>query len=437
MAQGRAVFFLGLVLFATPSFAADDASMQSTGTTALVTPLQKLVEMLDGMIAKGKKDKVAEEVEFAKFHEWCDGLRAEKTKSIQEAAEQMDQLAADIDKAKSDSEVLSEEIKSLDAAIAKAEEELEAATAIRKKELADYEAEHQDFSESISACQRAIEALKARGEDVPQSLAQVNNLRNLPMQAKAVIGSFLSVNLEEGAPEANAYEFQSGGVVGMLENLESKFKAQLLEAEKAEMTAKGNYELLKQQLTDDIKADQEAVSKKTKEKATRLEDAARAKSELEATTKTKADDEKILTDTNAECVARAHEFEKNQVMRAEEIRAIEKAIEVLSSDAVSGNAKTYLPTLVQIRMATHATSLVQASSGASQESALRRHLFEFLQGRARSLGSRFLALAADRAAEDPFAKVKKMIKGLIVKLMEETNAEADQHAYCTTELAKK
>jgi len=246
----------------------------------------------------------------------------------------------------------------------------------------------------------------------------------------------LSVNDGEGAPEANAYEFQSGGVVGMLEDLEAKFKAQLLEVEKEEMTAKSNYQLLKQQLTDDIKEDEEAVSTKTKEKATRKEDAAQAKSELEATTKTKADDEKILSDTNAECVARAHEYEKNQVTRAEEVKAIEKAIDILSTDAVSGNAKTYLPTLIQIRMASHAASLVQAGNGAAPEAALRRKLFEFLQSRARSLGSRYLALAADRAVEDPFAKVKKMIKDLIVKLMEETNSEADQHAYCTTELAK-
>merc|ERR1719352_2266064 len=42
---------------------------------------------------------------------------------------------------------------------------------------------------------------------------------------------------------------------------------------------------------------------------------------------------------------------------------------------------------------------------------------------------------ATRAGEDPFGKVKKMIKDLIVKLMEEANSEADQHAYCETELA--
>merc|ERR1719183_3328790 len=65
----------------------------------------------------------------------------------------------------------------------------------------------------------------------------------------------------------------------------------------------------------------------------------------------------------------------------------------------------------------------------------RQRVVEFLQGRAKDLGSRYLALAASHISADPFVKVKKMIKDMIVKLMEEANAEADQNAYCTSELA--
>merc|ERR1719254_499609 len=70
-----------------------------------------------------------------------------------------------------------------------------------------------------------------------------------------------------------------------------------------------------------------------------------------------------------------------------------------------------------------------------REDVLRQRVVEFLQGRAHKLSSKYLALMATKAGEDPFGKVKKMIKDLIVKLMEEANAEADQHAYCETELA--
>jgi len=417
------------LVFAAP---VDSASSRRNAEQTDVTPLQKLVSMLDGMAAKGKAEKLEEATEFAKFHEWCDGLRMEKEASIAEAVEQIEQLEADIAKAKADAEVLSGEIEELEAAVAKAEDELAAATAVRQTELADYTAQHKDLSESIYACARAIETLKARSEDVPQSLMQVRSRPNMDTYARAVINSFLALSTEEGAPEANAYEFQSGGVVSMLEKLEAKFKNQLLVLDKEEMTAKANFQLLKQQLTDNIKEDNKMIAQKTKAKAGRLEDAAQATAELESTTKTKADDEKVLADTKAECLARSHEFEKNQVTRAEEIRAIEEATKILSSDAVKGNADTYLPTFLQVQAAHR--SLAQASN-VRLDPAVRRQVLDFLQGRALKLGSKYLSLAADRVAADPFAKVKKMIKDLIVKLMEQTNAEADEHSYCITELA--
>merc|ERR1719379_3009877 len=59
----------------------------------------------------------------------------------------------------------------------------------------------------------------------------------------------------------------------------------------------------------------------------------------------------------------------------------------------------------------------------------------FLKARAQAIGSRYLNLIAARAVADPFKKVKKMIKDLIVKLMEEANSEADHKAFCDTELA--
>jgi len=58
-----------------------------------------------------------------------------------------------------------------------------------------------------------------------------------------------------------------------------------------------------------------------------------------------------------------------------------------------------------------------------------------LQAKAKELQSRVLSAVAERASDDPFTKVKKMIKDLIVRLMEEANEEADHKGWCDTELS--
>jgi len=421
-----------VVLAVAPSVA--NAASGATTRTA-VTPVQKVIQMLGDMLAKGKKDKHDEQVEFAKFHAWCDDTRTVTTKNIELAAAKIEQLQADIGKAEADAAQAAEDITALEGSLAEMEKEKATATAIRDKELAEYQAMHADFSESIDALERAIQVLKAREADVPQSLLQLQKSPLIPAKAKSVIASFLetseSMTMGAGAPEANAYEFQSGGVVEMLYKLRLKFEDQRKVLETEELNKKANYEMLMQKLTDDIKFNEEETAKKTAFKAQRLEDAAIAKGDLELTEKAKAEDEKTLADTLATCAANSQEYEGNQVVRAGEIKAIEKAIEILSSEAVTGNANTYLPTFVQVR----ATALAQlrGDAGAGMEDA-RRKAVAFLQDRARKTGSQYLAVVAEHMEADPFVKVKKMIKDLIVKLMEEANAEADGKAYCDTEL---
>merc|ERR1719498_2172980 len=113
-----------------------------------------------------------------------------------------------------------------------------------------------------------------------------------------------------------------------------------------------------QKLTDQTEGATAAISTKTEAKAGRLTDAADAKGELEKTEAALAEDEKILSDTKSECATKSQEYEKNQVTRADEVKAIEKATEILASPAVSGNAEKHLPTLVQ------KSSLVQLRSTA-------------------------------------------------------------------------
>merc|ERR1719428_1502476 len=199
----------------------------------------------------------------------------------------------------------------------------------------------------------------------------------VPARDKAVISPFLALGSDSssqaGAPEANAYEFQSGGIVSVLEKLKLKFEDQRLALEKEEMNNKANYEVLHQQLTDDIKANNAAIKKKTAMKAKRLEDAANAKADKETTETSKAKDEEVLSDTNAECKQTSDEYEKNQVVRAGEIKALTEAIKIMSSGDVSGMGDKHLPaSLLQTK-----TAFAQLRSTAGQEDVVRQHIVEF------------------------------------------------------------
>merc|ERR1719291_236116 len=107
-------------------------ALSTQASTTNVTPIQKVISMLDSMQVKGKKEKHEEEVAFSAFHEWCDQTRAETKKNIAQAAAAIEQLEADIVKAEADVAELTEEINEQNAMIEKKQGEADAATEVRE-----------------------------------------------------------------------------------------------------------------------------------------------------------------------------------------------------------------------------------------------------------------------------------------------------------------
>merc|ERR1719443_2075820 len=141
------------------------------------------------------------------------------------------------------------------------------------------------------------------------------------------------------------------------------------------------------------------------------------------------EDKKYLADVKAECAQKASDFEDRQALRAQEIATLEKAIEIIGSENVAGAAEKHLPTLMQAK----ATALAQLRTSGQNSEQVRAA--QFLQDAAKRLNSKVLLTVAEHIQDDPFKKVKRMIKELIVKLMEEASAEANHKAFCDTELA--
>merc|ERR1712159_216546 len=370
------------------------------------------------------------------YKQFCDDTTVEKQRSIKEANEMIEILSADIQKYEADAAKLAKEIAKHDEDISVWGGDSKASTKVRDIEHADYVATHKDYSESIDALDEGIATLKKQSHDVKQaaaSLMQISASNIIPAESKKVIDAFLAQdpddeNLAVAAPEANAYEFQAQGIVDMLTKLAGKFEDERTDLEREETNARHAFEMLSQDLKAQIGQATSARTEKSEAKAKALQSAADAKGDLQDTTTTRDDDSKYLADLTATCEQKSSDFAARQQLRAEEIAAVEKAIEILSSGAVSGASEKHLPQLIQ-----KSSSLAQLRSVAANPNQMR--VAAYLKEQGSRINSRVLSALSMRVAEDPFKKVKKMIKDLIVKLMEEANEEAEHKGWCDTELS--
>merc|ERR1719159_791429 len=308
-------------------------------------------------------------------------------------------LTADIEQYEADAATLGKEISGLQADISTWEGDLNAANKVREIEHTDYVATHKDYSESIKALEMAIATLKKTSGDVKQAsaaLIQVASSKLFPMEARKVINAFLSLNnenaLKMAAPEANAYEFQSQGVVDMLEKLASKFDDERAALEEEETNAVHSFSMLSADLNNQLDAARSAESEKSQAKAKALQGAADSKGALQDTVTTRDDDSKYAADLTATCEQKSTDFANRQELRAEEIEAIQKAIEILAGGAVSGASEKHLPQFVQVK--SHSFAQLRSDG----QSPNQKKVLAFLKSRAQKLNSRILEAFALRVA---------------------------------------
>merc|ERR1711959_138227 len=194
--------------------------------------------------------------------------------------------------------------------------------------------------------------------------------------------------------------------------------------------AQQGFEQISQQLADNIENAQFEINKKTKQRAETQQAKADAEGDVAQTIADRDEDQKYLDDTVALCTQKTSDFESRQKLRAGELEAISKAIEIISSQAVAGSGDKHLPALLQIRKKSGALAQLRSN----QMSPAQEKVVSFLNEQARKSGSRLLSEMALNAQANPFGKVKKMIKDLIVKLMEEATSETEHKGWCDTEL---
>merc|ERR1719498_60048 len=303
-----------------------------------VTPVQKVIQLLDNMVKKGTEEKQAEQVQFAKFKTFCDSTVANKQRAIEDANEMIEVLTADISKFDAEAAQLAKEISQHDADISTWEGDLTAATKEREIENQDYIATSKDYGASIDAVEEASAQIAAQQKDVEQKsvkeqtadalsaagLAALTQLKTrIPAESHKVIDAYMhsvkDENLAVAAPEARAYEAQTTGVTDLLHGLGGKFEGEKKDLENGEAEAKHSFERLAMDLRQQIESATTARTEKAEAKARALQASADAKGALADTTGTRDADDKYVTDLIPTCEQKSAAFAERQQLRSDEI----------------------------------------------------------------------------------------------------------------------
>merc|ERR1719506_901131 len=314
------------------------------------------------------------------------------------------------------------------------------ATAIREKEAAAFSAEEKELKEVIDMLQRAVAILEKEmgggasmmqiktASTLEQALAAMVQASEISTADASKLTAFVQTqdsDEETGAPAGEVYESKSGGIVDTLNGLLDKAQGQLDAATKEETTAKNNYDLKKQSLTDEMKYANKDMDAAKKGLAESSEIKAAAEGDLGVTTKDLNEDVNALGSLHQDCMTKAEDFEAETTSRGEELKALAMAKKAVKDNTGGATEQSY--------------SFLEVSSDHANGQVVR-----MIKDLARKQNAPELAQLASRLGSairlnhgaDVFAKIKGMIGDMIEKLEQEQAEAAELKQWCDKEIAE-
>jgi len=402
-------------------------------------PVTKVVNLLKDMLKQLEKEAEEDEDIFDKLACWCETNDKEKTKSIVDAETRIKDLTVSIEELSASSARLNTEIKNLNKEVADNQAALDAATAIRQKELAEFNAEEKDLLLSIQALKQAVTVLskhnsaaflqtdgpnmQAVASTIQYQLASHSDLLQgvLSAEERKTVAAFVQAPMDYFDAEPTfkqSYAPQSGEIFGILKQMKESFETNLAETQKDEASNVAAFQQLKAAKEDEIVAGQEQSETKVQELASTDEKNAQAKEDLDDTKASLTEDEAFLTMLKEKCSSTDAEWEARQKTRQLEMEACSKALAVLSSDEAHDLfTKTFNPAFLQVEE--HSERRTEAAS--------------VLKAMALKNNNPRLAALAMKVKLDAFVRVKKAIDDMVTQLLAEKADEIKHKDFCVEE----
>merc|ERR1719218_447316 len=254
--------------------------------------------------------------EEAEHKGWCDTelstneqTRKEKTEAVEMLHAEIDQLEASIAKLTQDISGLTKAVAELDAAMAKA-------TKLRQEEKAKNTETISDSQEAQTAVAQALTVLKEFYAKAGEATAFVQQPEVFDKPYKGMGG-------------------ESGGVVGMLEVIESDFARLESDTKASEATAQKEYD----SFMTESKVDKSKKSTDIEHKTTKKQDQEQAlttkNEDLEGTQKELDAALAYFDKLKPSCVDSGVNYEDRVARRKEEIESLQEALKILSGEDIA------------------------------------------------------------------------------------------------------
>merc|ERR1719181_2594356 len=340
-----------LGLFTSPSAAVD------------LSPVTRVVELLKNLAAQAEKEGKVEEGLYEDFVCWGKSIINQKTASNAAAETRINELEtyiADLDSGRIE---LTSERADLEKEIAELMSDMEQATALRKKENADFLEAEKEMKQAISALKSAIDtldeatkdhkegvllAVRARLQGAAQnggmaalaqhqaSLRQAVELgERFLAQADAtflkrvLLGDVPKVDwkkLNRKATFKMAYKARSFKIQGVLKKMHQTFTINLKDATDKENDAQTDYDNLMKGKQGQLDASREALNKMESENGAQGMSKQDAVDEKEALKKQVENDTKFIAQTEKALEEKKKQWKVRSELREGELAAISKAI---------------------------------------------------------------------------------------------------------------
>jgi len=387
------------------------------------------------MITQMEKEAEEDEETYEAMGCWCTTNDKAKTKSIADAEQSISDLTVAIEGFTAKSANLNTEIANLESEVAKNTEALDKATAMRKKQLAEFNAEEKETIQTVASLKSAIVALSKHHEAFLQESSTANfmqqttvfaNLKRQlhkhqdfmkqtfsPRQRRAMVSYLAERNSGENAAPA------SGEIFGMLKQMKESFETNLANSQKEETQSQKDYDDLKKAKEEELAAATDLIGTKTQELADSDMKNAESKESLEDTQEVLAADTEFLSNLKEQCASMDAEYEERVKLRQQEIQACSKALSFLSSDEAH-------------ELFSRTLGFVQLSS--KTQSTRRTKVSKMLMEVALKNKDNQLYALAVKTRIDAFVEVKKDIQEMIDTLVKEKQDEIKLKDFCIEEL---